>query len=123
MSIKAFHITFALLTFLSFSLRGVLMLADSPLTGQKIIRIFPHIIDTCLFVSGLTMALSYYDAFYRQPWLMAKLIALVLYIITGSIALKYGRTKKLRTGALIVSWLVFLYIVSVALTHTPIPFI
>jgi uncharacterized membrane protein SirB2 len=123
MSLKALHIIFALLTFLSFSLRGVWMLMDSPLLKRKVVRIFPHIIDTCLFASGLTMALTYYQAFYIHTWLVAKLTALILYIVMGSIALKYGKSKKIRMFSLIVSWLILIYIVIVARTQSPIPFI
>ena len=99
------------------------MLMESALLKRKVVRIFPHIIDTCLFVSGLTMALTYYQAFYTHAWLVAKLIALILYIVMGSIALKYGKTKKIRMCSLIVSWLIFIYIVIVARTQSPIPFI
>jgi uncharacterized membrane protein SirB2 len=123
MSIKLIHITCAVLTFFLFSLRGVWMLEDSPVLQHKLVRISPHVIDTCLLITGLTMALSLYAAFYTQPWLMAKLLALVLYIVIGSIALKYGKTKKIRTCALIVALVIFLYIVMVALTHSPIPYI
>jgi uncharacterized membrane protein SirB2 len=96
---------------------------ESPLLKRKVVRIFPHIIDTCLFASGLTMALTYYEAFYTHAWLVAKLTALVLYIVMGSIALKYGKTKKIRMCSLMVSWLIFFYIVIVARTQSPIPFI
>ena len=123
MSIKLVHIACALLTFLLFSLRGVWMLVDSPVLQHKLVRISPHVIDTCLFVSGLGMALSLYAAFYTQSWLMAKLLALVLYIVTGSIALKYGKTKKIRACALVVALVIFIYIVMVALTHSPVPYI
>ena len=123
MSIKLVHIACAMLTFLLFSLRGVWMLVDSPVLQHKLVRISPHVIDTCLFVSGLGMALSLYAAFYTQSWLMAKLLALVLYIVIGSIALKYGKTKKIRACALVVALVIFIYIVMVALTHSPVPYI
>jgi len=123
MGIKLIHIACALITIVLFSLRGVWALSDSPMLKYKFVRIFPHIVDTCLFASGLIMALGLYATFYTQSWLMVKLLALVLYILTGSIALKYGKTKKIRTFALIVSWGIFAYIVMVALTHSPIPYI
>lgn len=99
------------------------MLMESPLLKRKVVRIFPHIIDTCLLASGLTMAFSYYEAFYTQDWLVAKLIALILYIVMGSIALKYGKSKKIRLFSLIASWSIFAYIIIVARTQSPIPFI
>lgn len=99
------------------------MLMDSPMLKHKLVRISPHFIDTGLFLSGLGMALALYTAFYMQSWLQAKLIALVLYIVTGSIALKYGSTKMIRLGALLVAWGIFIYIVMVARTHSPLPYI
>ena len=118
MSIKLIHISCALITIMLFSLRGVWMLADSAMLKYKVVRILPHIVDTCLLISGLTMALTLYTAFYTQSWLMAKLLALVLYIIIGSIALKYGKTKKIRTCALIVSCGIFVYIVILLREHS-----
>jgi uncharacterized membrane protein SirB2 len=123
MNIKDLHISFAILTFISFSLRGMWMLTGSGLLKHRLVRILPHAVDTCLFASGLAMALLYFDAFYEQAWLVAKLLALVLYIMTGSMALKYGKSKNIRVSALIVSWLIFIYIVMVARTKTPIPYI
>jgi uncharacterized membrane protein SirB2 len=69
------------------------------------------------------MALQYYAVFYEQAWLLAKLLALIMYIVTGSIAIKYGKSKMMRLLFLIVSWLIFIYIVMVARIKTPIPFI
>ena len=122
-SIKLIHVSCALLTFLFFSLRGAWMLADSPMLEHKVVRISPHIIDTCLLATGLAMAISLYAAFYTQAWLMAKLLGIVFYIVIGSIALKYGKTKTIRTYALIAAWGIFTYIVMVARTRSPLPYI
>ncbi len=123
MSIKSLHIFFVLLTFLSFSLRGIWMIRELDLLKNKWVGIFPHIIDTCLLISGLALALMYYGAFYTQSWLMAKILALFLYIVAGGFALKYGKTKKIRVFSLMVAWLIFIYIAIVAKTKLPIPII
>jgi len=94
-----------------------------PLLKYRLTGITPHVIDTCLLISGLLMAMSIYTAFYTQSWLQAKILALVLYIVVGSIALKYGKTKSIRTCALMISWSIFIYIVMVARTHLPHPYI
>ncbi|MCJ7799324.1 MAG: SirB2 family protein, partial [Polaromonas sp.] len=47
----------------------------------------------------------------------AKVLALVAYIVLGTVALKRGRTKGVRTLALVAALAVFAYIVSVALTR------
>ncbi len=95
---------------------------DSPLLNHKVVKISPHIIDTCLLATGLLMAISISATFYTQSWIMTKLLGVICYIIIGSIALKYGRTKTVRAGALVVAWGIFVYIVLVARTHSPVPY-
>lgn len=85
-------------------------------------RILPHVIDTFLLITGLWLAISLYGHFYHQKWLLAKLTALLIYIILGSMALKYGRTKTIRLTALIGAWIVFFYIIIVVRLHDAIIF-
>jgi uncharacterized membrane protein SirB2 len=47
----------------------------------------------------------------------------VLYIVLGSVALKYGRSKTIRMVAWFAALAVFVYIVLVAARHNPLPFI
>ncbi|HEX7249101.1 MAG TPA: SirB2 family protein, partial [Burkholderiales bacterium] len=56
---------------------------------------------------------------FVQPWLTAKVLALVAYIVLGSFALRRGRTRGARTGAFVAALCVALYIVSVAITRSP----
>jgi uncharacterized membrane protein SirB2 len=58
----------------------------------------------------------------QQPWLTAKLAALVGYIVLGSIALKRGRTKGQRQAAFVAALALFFYIGMVAVTKRPFPF-
>jgi uncharacterized membrane protein SirB2 len=97
------------------------MLQDSKLLNQHWIKIVAPIIDTLLLLSGIAMAIQIHQYPYTHAWLSAKLIALILYIILGTIALKRGKTKRIRSIALFVSWLIFSYIVLVALNRTPNP--
>jgi uncharacterized membrane protein SirB2 len=55
-------------------------------------------------------------------WLSAKLFALILYIVLGTIALKRGQTRGQRIAAWIAALLVFGYMVAVAITRDPFPF-
>ena len=122
-SIKLVHISCALLTISLFALRGAWMLQGSPLLQTRLVRVSPHVIDTVLLVTGLYMAIEIYPAFYTQPWLQAKLACVVLYIIAGSVALKYGRTRMIRGLALLAAILIFIYIVLVARSHSPLPLV
>ena len=99
------------------------MLIDSPWLRRRWVRVTPHIIDTVLLASaiGLTWVLEQYP--FVHGWLTAKVLGLIAYIILGSIALRYGPTKPIRTAAWIAALIVFGYVVSVALTHTPLGFL
>lgn len=107
---------------MSFSIRAYWMYKGSGKLGLKAVKILPHVIDTMLLLSGLIMAVMYYGEFYKQQWLMFKLLAVVVYIILGSIALKYGKTRTIRVAAVFGAWLVFLYIILTARYHAVIPF-
>ncbi len=58
---------------------------------------------------------------FTQAWLTAKLIALLIYIILGEIALKHGTTQTIRATAFLLAIATFFYLVSVALTRSAIP--
>ena len=113
-TLKLIHVTCVALTFVSISLRGYWMIIDSPLLRHKFTRIFPHVIDTVLLVSGFYLAVVVYGAFYTHSWLLVKLGAVVVYIVLGSVAIKYGKTRAIRITALILAWCVFFYIAMLA---------
>jgi uncharacterized membrane protein SirB2 len=116
--IRTLHIAFAILTIISFSLRGVWMLMDSPLLLLKPARIVPHIIDALLLFTGIVLAINYTYNNIEFGWLLAKLAAIILYIVTGAIALKYGKTRMDRIMALVISYCLLAVIVSLALTRS-----
>lgn len=122
MIIKDIHVGFAALTFLSFSIRVYWMYNGSMLLQNRVVKIVPHIIDTILLASGLAMAIMYYGAFYRRPWLMWKLLGVVVYIILGTVALKRGRTRAIRIAAALGAWLVFVFIIVIAWKNAVLPF-
>jgi uncharacterized membrane protein SirB2 len=85
------------------------------------VRIAPHLVDTLLLASAVTLAVWSGQYPFAQNWLSAKLIALVGYIVLGAIALKRGRTRTVRTCAFIGALALFGYIVAVAVTKQPMP--
>lgn len=121
--LKHLHLTTVVLSFALFTLRGLWMLADSPQLQRRWVRIVPHLIDTVLLASaiGLTLILQQYP--FVNGWLTAKVLALIAYIILGSVALKRGPTKPIRTAAWVAALAMFGYIVSVALTRSPLSFL
>lgn len=115
-TVKAVHMFCAMLSFSGFFMRGLWMLNDSPLLRQKWVKIVPHIVDTVLLGTAITLAFQYRLAPQAHPWLLAKIISLLLYIYLGMVALKWGKTKTVRTFAWMAGLATFIYIVSVART-------
>ena len=122
LSLKHFHMGCAAASGALFLLRGAWMLRASPALGQRWVKIVPHLIDTALLVSAITLAVWSGQSPGSHPWLMAKLCALVAYIVLGTIALKRGKTLAVRATAFVAAVLVFAYIVAVAVTRQPWPF-
>jgi uncharacterized membrane protein SirB2 len=117
--VKQLHVALALLTACSFCLRGYWMLARSPLLHSPWSRRLPHVIDALLLITGVGMAVALSISPHAHPWLAVKLLAVVAYVIIGSIALKRGRSYRQRVMALVASLLLLAYIFGVALHHDP----
>jgi uncharacterized membrane protein SirB2 len=111
--------SFAALSVGLFTLRGIWMLLGSPLREARWTRIAPHAIDTLFLATGIWLAIRIGQYPFVQPWLTAKVLALVGYIILGSIALKRGRTHAIRAAAFVAALAVFAYIVGVARARHP----
>ncbi|MFY9315833.1 MAG: SirB2 family protein [Burkholderiales bacterium] len=119
---KLVHMTCALLSIAGFVMRGALMLRDSTLLQMRFTRVAPHVVDTLLLASAIVLAWQSSQYPFAQAWLTAKLLALVAYIALGTVALKRGRSKNVRTVAFWLALLVVLYILSVAFTRDPVGF-
>lgn len=122
LAIKHLHMTCAALSGSFFMLRGVWRMRDSAILNQRWVKVLPHLIDTVLLASALTLAYLSGQYPFQQNWLTAKLLALLLYIVLGTVALKRGKTPTVRLYALLAALLTFAYIVSVALTRQVFPF-
>ena len=121
LALKHTHLTAVALSFSLFFLRGLWMLADSPQLQKRWVKIVPHVIDTILLASAIALAVVIHQYPFVHPWLTAKLVALVVYIGLGTIAIKRGRSKSVRVIAWAGALLTFAYIVAVALTRNPLP--
>lgn len=117
--LRHLHITCVALSGLGFALRGLLMLRQSPALRHPVARIAPHIIDTGLLASALGMLALTTWQLALMPWLATKIVLLLVYIVLGTIALKRGRTLRIRAIAYVAALAVFGHIVATALTRNP----
>ena len=116
---KALHVGSVILSLGGFAARGALMLAASPILERRFVRVAPHVVDTVLLASALWLAWIIHQYPFVQGWLTAKVIGLLVYIVLGAIALRRGRTRRVRIVAFLGAAATACYIVSVALTHDP----
>ena len=118
-TIKIIHIISIILSYILFSLRGIWMIQGSPLLKLRWVKILPHVIDTILLVSAIALVamIQQYQGF--NIWISAKIGALLLYILLGMVAFRFGKTQKIKTISWILAQIVFFYIVLVALTKNP----
>jgi uncharacterized membrane protein SirB2 len=123
LSVKYIHIGCAAVSASLFVLRGVWMLHASTLLQRRWVRIAPHVVDTLLLASAITLAVWSGQYPLAQGWLTAKLFALLGYIALGTIALKRGRTRAVRAAAFVAALILFAYIVAVAVTRHALPWL
>jgi len=123
LALKHLHVTCVVLSGLGFALRGWWMLNDSPWLKARLAKVVPHVVDTVLLGSALVMAWQSGQYPFVQGWLTAKFFGLLAYILCGTMALKRARTKGRRVLFLVLALLAYAYIVSVALTRNPLPWL
>ncbi len=121
--LKTLHITCVTASYSLFFLRGIWSLHHSDRMQQRWVKIAPHIVDTVLLCSAIALAYTIGQYPFINAWLTAKVIALLLYILLGWVALNPKRTRPVRLFAWIAAQAVFGYMVLVAFNHDPFPLI
>lgn len=119
LALKNLHVLCVVVSGSGFFLRGLWMLSDSPRLNLRWVRVVPHVVDTLLLGSAIAMAVISAQYPWVQDWLTAKLIGLLVYVLCGMMALRRGRSKTTRGIFFAAALLAFAYIVSVALTRSP----
>lgn len=121
--LKNIHITAVILSGTLFLIRGWWRLSDSPRLQQRWVKIVPHMIDTVLLASAIGLAITLQQYPLVHGWLTAKVIALIVYIGLGMLALRFAQNKTTQFLAWLAALLTFTYIVTVALQRDPVPFL
>ena len=117
--LKVTHTIAAVATISGFLLRGYWMLTGSAWLQHRVTKVAPHVVDALLLTVGIAMLWILHLNPFTQGWLLAKFAGLFAYIVLGAIALKRGRTKRIRTIAFVAAVATFAYIAGVALAKSP----
>lgn len=117
--LKYVHVVAAVTTISGFMLRGYWMLTESKNLQHPAAKVVPHVIDSVFLLAGVGMIWQLHLNPLTQPWLLAKFAGLVAYVLLGTVAIKRGPTKQVRTVALVGAIAVFAYIAGVALRKSP----
>ena len=115
--LKMIHVSSVVISYSLFFLRGIWLMQDSNNLRQRWVKVLPHVIDTILLTSAIALAVLIQQDPLNNAWLTAKVIGLLIYILLGMIAIRFGKTKKTRIAAWIGAQCVFIYIVLVALSR------
>lgn len=90
--IKNAHIVLALSSGIGFALRGHLRIVlDRPLSSAAM-RIAPHVIDTFLLASGITLWVM--TGWPFLSWLGLKIGLILVYIVTAGVAMRVGHCGR-----------------------------
>lgn len=117
--VKTLHVACVVLSLSGFAARGALMLAQSPWLNARWVRVAPHAVDTVLLASAAWLSWFLQQYPFVHGWLTAKIVGLLAYIGLGMVALRRGRSKRVRTVFFVLALAAAGYVVSVALTRDP----
>lgn len=117
--LKTIHLAAVAMTLFLFLLRDVWAFQGSPNLRHPVIRWLPHVNDTVLLFGALGTAATIGQYPFVNDWLTAKVLALVVYIVLGHMALWRSRTNGQRLAWTAAALAAFGYIVLVARCHSP----
>ena len=117
--LKLVHQGSVALSFGGFFARGLAALSGARWVRGRAARTLPHLVDTVLLASALTLAWLLRLTPAAAPWLTAKITGLLLYIALGMVALRPGLPWGWRAAAWLAALAVFGWIVAVALSKNP----
>jgi len=81
-----------------------------------IARVTNVCIDTSLLLAGVSLWVVGQHNPIHEQWLMIKLLLLVTYISTGTLALKLATSKSSKVAALVASWMIAAQMIATAIT-------
>lgn len=122
-TLKIIHQGAVTLSLLGFFTRGAASLAGARWVSSRAAKTLPHIVDTLLLISALAIAWMLRLTPGNADWLSAKIVGLLVYIGLGVVALRPRHSTSVRATAWVAALVTAGWIVSVALTKSPLGFL
>lgn len=122
-SLRIIHISCAILSISGFILRGIGLIQGASWMHHKATKRLPHIVDSLLLFTALVMVYLSQQYPFVLDWLTVKVICLIIYILLGMVALRWGKSQHIQIMAWFLAVCVFFFIISVAITRSPLGFI
>lgn len=119
--IKLVHVASVVASGLLFLLRGLVLQAGERGRWAMAapVRFLSYGIDTVLLTAALMLVTILPATIYANGWLTAKLVLLVAYIGLGALALKRGRTRRVRLACFAGALALYGMMLAIARTHDP----
>jgi len=112
--IKHLHMFFALISISGFMLRAFWSLTGSTMLERRWVKIAPHINDTLLLLCAFALMALLSLSPHNQPWLLGKILLLLVYIGLGIVALKPKFSTPVRAVAALAAITSFFIIAGLA---------
>ena len=117
--IKWLHVAAAMTSGTLFALRFVLVQGGLRWPMAWPVRYLSYTIDTVLLTGALMLATVLRQYPFVHAWLTVKVLLLVVYVVLGSLALRYAPTRRTQIACGVSALIVYLAIISVARAHHP----
>jgi len=117
-TVRTVHIGCAVISVSLFVARGAMQSAGIDWRRWAWLRIVPHVNDTVLLGAAIALAVMSTQYPLVHAWLTAKVLALLGYIVLGSVALRQGASPARRRIAFVAALLCVAYIVGAAVTRS-----
>lgn len=119
MQLRHTHMALAAVSVAIFTVRGLLMLAESRHVQAPWLKYPSYLVDTCLLTAALILTTIIHQYPFQTGWLTMKVVLLVIYVVLGAVALKRGRTRAIRVTAFVAALLTVGFLFTVARAHHP----
>ena len=111
------------LSAVGFTVRGLASLTGASWVQSRPAKMLPHVVDTLLLVSAIALLAMASLNPLTTPWLLAKVIGLLLYIGLGVVAMRPRFSQPARASAWVAALLVLGWMASVAVSKSPAGFL